>query len=46
VSLVGYDGRAYLGDERVTPQPGNFYGGWVTAEVEGPFKGDPGTERW
>jgi uncharacterized protein (DUF427 family) len=27
--------------ERVTPQPGGFYGGWITSRVEGPFKGDP-----
>jgi uncharacterized protein (DUF427 family) len=29
----------YLGDERVTPQPGRFYGGWITADIAGPFKG-------
>ena len=27
--------------ERVTPQPGGFYGGWITSRVCGPFKGDP-----
>jgi len=27
--------------ERVVPQPGGFYGGWITSDVEGPFKGDP-----
>jgi len=33
--------------ERVLPQPGpGFYGGWVTTEVVGPFKGEPGTEAW
>ncbi len=32
--------------ERVTPQPGGFYGGWITADVVGPFKGDPGTLDW
>ena len=32
--------------ERVVPQPGNFYGGWITAEVVGPFKGEPGTMGW
>ena len=32
----------YLGDERVTPQDGDFYGGWITADVVGPFKGSPG----
>jgi uncharacterized protein (DUF427 family) len=30
----------------VTPQPGGFYGGWVTPDVVGPFKGSPGTARW
>lgn len=32
--------------ERVHPQPGGFYGGWVTSKVAGPFKGDPGTGHW
>ena len=32
--------------ERVRPQPGSFYGGWVTSDVVGPFKGEPGTEVW
>ncbi|HKY14637.1 MAG TPA: DUF427 domain-containing protein [Microthrixaceae bacterium] len=32
--------------ERATPQPGEFYGGWVTSGVAGPFKGSPGTEHW
>jgi len=31
----------WLAGERVTPQPGGFYGGWITSQVEGPFKGDP-----
>ena len=31
----------WLDGERVTPQPGGFYGGWITHEIEGPFKGDP-----
>ena len=30
----------------VTPQPGGFYGGWITADVVGPFKGEPGTSWW
>ena len=37
---------AYLDDELVTPQPGAFYGGWITEEIEGPFKGEPGSEGW
>jgi uncharacterized protein (DUF427 family) len=32
--------------EIVRPQPGGFYGGWVTSDVIGPFKGEPGTEFW
>ncbi|CAN5444641.1 DUF427 domain-containing protein [soil metagenome] len=44
-----YAGRVdacHLDDERVRPQGGTFYGGWVTDEIEGPFKGEPGTEGW
>lgn len=36
----------WVGDERVTPQPGNFYGGWITSEIVGPFKGAPGSWGW
>lgn len=36
----------YVDDELVTPQPGGFYGGWITATVVGPFKGGPGTWGW
>jgi uncharacterized protein (DUF427 family) len=36
----------YVDDERVTPQPGDYYGGWITNEIIGPFKGDPGTLDW
>ena len=36
----------FVGDERARPQPGGFYGGWITEGVVGPFKGDPGTEGW
>ncbi len=32
--------------EQVRPQPGRFYGGWVTSDVVGPFKGEPGTGHW
>ena len=32
--------------ERARPQPGSFYGGWITDDVAGPFKGGPGTEGW
>jgi hypothetical protein len=36
----------YVDGERVRPQPGLFYGGWVTKEIVGPFKGEPGTQHW
>lgn len=36
----------WVGDQQVQPQPGGFYGGWITAEVVGPFKGGPGSMFW
>ena len=36
----------FVDGERVRPQPGGFYGGWITSRVVGPFKGDPGTHGW
>lgn len=36
----------YVNDELVQAQPGDFYGGWITQEIVGPFKGDPGTWGW
>lgn len=44
-----YPGRvdeAWVGQERVMPQAGDFYGGWITSNVTGPFKGGPGTVGW
>ncbi len=44
-----YAGRvdeAWVGDERATPQPGGFYGGWVTSKIVGPIKGEPGSFGW
>ena len=35
-----------LDGELVKPQPGGFYGGWMTAEITGPVKGEPGTQGW
>jgi hypothetical protein len=32
--------------ELVRPQDGGFYGGWITDDVVGPFKGGPGTLGW
>ena len=36
----------YVGEHRATPQRGEYYGGWITPGIVGPFKGDPGTENW
>ena len=44
-----YPGRmdaCYVDDERVLPQDGDFYGGWVTSRITGRMKGGPGTAHW
>jgi len=44
-----YPGRmdaCYVDGEKVAPQAGGFYGGWITSDIVGPFKGDPGTNFW
>jgi uncharacterized protein (DUF427 family) len=38
--------ECWIDDEQVTSNEGGFYGGWVTANVIGPFKGAPGTSHW
>ncbi|HUG64982.1 MAG TPA: DUF427 domain-containing protein [Gaiellaceae bacterium] len=48
-AIAFYPGRmdaCYVDDERVVAQPGDFYGGWITSDVVGPFKGEPGTRGW
>ncbi|HEV7203998.1 MAG TPA: DUF427 domain-containing protein [Jatrophihabitans sp.] len=46
--LTFYPSRfaCYVDDERVRPQEGGFYGGWITSDVVGPFKGGEGTWGW
>ena len=46
--LSFYPGRVActVDGERVRPQPGAFYGGWITDEVVGPYKGEAGTGGW
>ena len=36
----------YVDGERVQAQAGGFYGGWITSDIVGPFKGEPGTWGW
>ena len=38
--------ECYVDEERVEPQAGGFYGGWVTSDIVGPFKGAPGSWGW
>jgi len=38
--------EAWVGEERATPQPGRYYGGWATSRIVGPFKGEPGSQGW
>jgi len=47
--LAFYAGRVdacYVDEERVQSQSGDFYGGWITSRLTGPFKGGPGTKHW
>ena len=44
-----YAGRVdacFVDELEVRPQEGEFYGGWITEDLAGPFKGPPGTEQW
>lgn len=43
---AGLMDEAWVGDVRVIPQPGDFYGGWVTPNLDGRIKGAPGTQHW
>ena len=36
----------WVGGEKVEAQEGDFYGGWITSDIVGPFKGAPGTRGW
>jgi len=38
--------KCLVGDEEVQSQEGEFYGGWITSEIKGPFKGGPDTWGW
>jgi uncharacterized protein (DUF427 family) len=42
----GHVDACYVDHEQARSMPGDFYGGWITDDVVGPFKGGPGTERW
>lgn len=38
--------ECWVNEERIQPQEGDFYGGWITSNLTGPFKGGPGTMGW
>ncbi len=38
--------EVWVDGERARPQPGGFYGGWITSDLAGPFKGVPGSQFW
>lgn len=44
--MPGLVDRCTVDGEEVRPQAGDFYGGWITARVAGPFKSEPGTRGW
>ncbi len=43
---AGLMDETWVGDLRVIAQPGDFYGGWVTPNLDGRIKGAPGTQHW
>lgn len=43
---AGATDGCFVDGEAVVPQPGGFYGGWITAGLVGPFKGGPGSRGW
>ena len=46
VAFYAHDLDCSVGGATVTPQPGAFYGGWITPDLAGPFKGEPGSAGW
>jgi len=46
VALYANSLQCNVGGQPVSPQPGGFYGGWITPELVGPFKGVPGSSGW
>ena len=46
VAIYATEAECLVGGERVRSQDGGFYGGWVTDEIIGPWKGDAGTGGW
>jgi Domain of unknown function (DUF427) len=46
IAFYAHELQCSVGGARVLAQPGGFYGGWITPDLAGPFKGDPGSGSW
>ena len=46
IAFYAHELECSVGGESVRAQPGGFYGGWITPELAGPFKGDAGSNSW
>ena len=46
IAFYARDLNCYVNDEKVIPQEGQFYGGWITSDIVGPFKGAADTMFW
>jgi len=46
IAFYAHDLDCRVDGSRVVSQPGGFYGGWITSELSGPFKGEPGSNAW
>jgi uncharacterized protein (DUF427 family) len=46
VAFYAHSLECTVGGAVVRPQPGGFYGGWITPDLSGPFKGQPGSDGW
>jgi uncharacterized protein (DUF427 family) len=46
IAFYAHDLACWVGGAQVTPQAGDFYGGWITPDLAGPFKGGPGSMGW
>ncbi|MCB0447984.1 MAG: DUF427 domain-containing protein [Gelidibacter sp.] len=46
LSFYPHNFQCFVGDEQITPQDSKIYAGWITKDLVGPFKGQPGSENW
>jgi uncharacterized protein (DUF427 family) len=46
IAFYAHDLACTVGGAKVSAQPGGFYGGWITPDLAGPFKGEPGSSGW